>query len=99
MRTSSVPNEHVVFPRMLFCDSRCTKSLPGFSLVLSGFLGSNVTCRMGDGERVILHQRVQGSVRAVSAIWNTQLFQTETRAIADVVLVGCVASPPPDSWF
>jgi hypothetical protein len=34
-----------------------------------------------DGKRVILRQRVRCSVRAVR---NTQVFQTETRVVADV---------------
>jgi len=31
-RTSSVPKEDVVFPRMLYCDSRCSQTLTGLSL-------------------------------------------------------------------
>jgi len=38
----------------------------------------------GDGQRVILRQSVRGSVRAVRAIRNTRVFQTEIRVIADV---------------
>jgi hypothetical protein len=37
-----------------------------------------------DGQRVILRQRVRGSVRAVRAVRNTWVFQTETRVFADV---------------
>jgi len=43
----------------------------------------NVTCRLGDGWRLICCQRVQGSVRAVRAVQNTRVFQTETRVVAD----------------
>jgi hypothetical protein len=42
-----------------------------------------VTRRLGDGNRVILRQTVRGSVRAVRAVRNTRLFQTETRVVAD----------------
>jgi len=44
----------------------------------------NVTSRLGDGQRVILCQRVRGSVRAVRAVRNTGVFLTETRVVADV---------------
>jgi len=37
-RTSSVSEENVVFPRLLYCDSRCSKMLPGFSSVLPDLL-------------------------------------------------------------
>jgi hypothetical protein len=47
----------------------------------------NVTCCLGDGKLGIVRQRVQGSVRAVSAVWNTQVFLTATRVVADVDLV------------
>ena len=40
--------------------------------------------RLGDRERVILRQRVRGSVRAVRAVRNTRVFLTETRVVADV---------------
>jgi len=43
----------------------------------------NTTRRLGDGSRLILHQRVQGSARAVRAVRNTRVFQTETRDVAD----------------
>jgi len=36
-----------------------------------------------DGQRVILRQSVQGSVRAVSAVRNTRVFQTEITVVAD----------------
>jgi hypothetical protein len=38
---------------------------------------------LGDGSHVIFRQRVRGSVRAVRAVWNTPVFQMETRADAD----------------
>jgi hypothetical protein len=82
-RTRSVPKEDVVFPRMLYCDSRCSQTLTGLSLALPGALLCNATRRLGDRQRVILRQRVRGSVRAVRAVWNTRVFQTETRVVAD----------------
>jgi len=36
-----------------------------------------------NGKRVILRQRVRGSVRAVRAFQNTRVFLTETRVVAD----------------
>jgi len=42
------------------------------------------TRRLGDGSYLILRQRVRGSTRAVRAIRNTQVFQAETRVVADV---------------
>jgi hypothetical protein len=42
-----------------------------------------VTRCLGDGKRVFLYQRVRGSVRAVRAIRNTQVFQTDTKVVAD----------------
>jgi len=44
----------------------------------------NATRRLGDGSRLILRQRVRGSVRAVRAVRNTRVFQTETGVVADV---------------
>ena len=44
----------------------------------------NTTRRLGEGKRVILRHRVQGSVRAVRAVQNTRVFLTETRVVADV---------------
>ena len=82
-RTSSVPKEDVVFPRMHYCDSRCSQTLPGLSPALPGALQCNATRRMGDGKPVILCQRVRGSVRAVRAVRNTRVFQTDTRVDAD----------------
>jgi hypothetical protein len=55
-----------------------------FVAVLPGALLCNATRRLGDRQRVILRQRVRGSVRAVRAVWNTRVFQTETRVVADV---------------
>jgi len=43
----------------------------------------NATRRLGNGKRVILLQRVPGSVRAVRAVRNTRVFLTETRVVAD----------------
>jgi hypothetical protein len=83
-RTSSVPKEDIVFPRMLYCDSRCSQMLPGLSPTLPGALLCNATCRLGDGKLLILHQRVRGSVRAIRAVRNTRVFQTETSVVADV---------------
>jgi hypothetical protein len=82
-RTSGVPKEDVVFPRMLYCDSRCSQTLTGLLLALPGALLCNATRRLGDGKRVLLRQRVRGSVRAVRAVRNTRVFQTETRVVAD----------------
>jgi hypothetical protein len=44
----------------------------------------NVTHCLGDRSRLILPQRVRGSARAIRAVWNTRVFQTETRDVADV---------------
>jgi len=82
-RTSSVPKEDVVFPRILYCDSRCSQTLPGLSPALPGALLCNVTRLLGDEKHVILRQRVRGSVRAIRAVRNTRVFQTETRVVAD----------------
>jgi hypothetical protein len=43
----------------------------------------NTTRRLGDGSRLILRQRVRGSARAVRAIRNTRVYQTEPRVVAD----------------
>ena len=43
----------------------------------------NATHHLGDGKRVILCQRVRGSVRAVRGVRNTQVFLTQTRVVAD----------------
>ena len=43
----------------------------------------NVTRRLGDGQRVVLRQRVRGSVRAVGAVRNTRVFLIETGVVAD----------------
>jgi hypothetical protein len=43
----------------------------------------NATRRLGDGLRLSLRQRVQGSARAVRAVRKTQVFQSETRVVAD----------------
>ena len=86
-RTSSVPKEDVVFPRMLYCDSRSSQMLPGLSPALPGALLCNATCRRGDGKRVILHHRVRGSIKAVRAVRNTRVFQTETRVVPDVLSI------------
>jgi hypothetical protein len=57
--------------------------LTGLSLALPGAVLRNATRRLGDRQSVILRQRVRGSVRAVRAVRNTWVFQTETRVIAD----------------
>jgi hypothetical protein len=44
----------------------------------------NATRRHADGKRVILRQRVRGSVRALRAVRNTPEFLTETRVVAGV---------------
>jgi hypothetical protein len=82
--TSSGTKEDVVFPRMLYCDSRCSQTLQGLWPALPGTLLCIATRRQGDRRRGILRQRVQGSVRAVRAVRNTLVFQTETRVVADV---------------
>ena len=51
----------------------------------------NATRRLGDGQRVILRQRVRGSVRAVRAVRNTRVFLTEIRVVADET--NCHLSP------
>jgi len=51
--------------------------LPGVSPALPGALLCN-------GKHVILRQRVRDSVRAVTAVRNTRVFQTETTVVADV---------------
>jgi len=43
----------------------------------------NTGRQLGDGSRLMLRQRVQGSVRAVRAVQNTDVFQTDTRLVAD----------------
>jgi hypothetical protein len=63
----------------------CSKTLTGLSLVLPGAVLSNATRRLGDRQSLILRQRVRGSVRAVRAVRNTRLIQTETRVVADGV--------------
>jgi len=68
---------------VLYCDSRCSQTLTGLSPALPGALLCNATRRLGDRKRVILCQRVRGSVRAVRAVQNTRVFQTETRFVAD----------------
>jgi len=47
----------------------------------------NTTRRLGDRWRLILCQRVQGSVRAVRAVRNTRVFQTGTRVVGDEIQV------------
>jgi hypothetical protein len=83
--TSSDPKEDVVFPRMLYCDSRCSQTLPGLSPELLCALLCNATRRLDDGKRVIPRQSVRGSVRAVRAVRNARVFQTETTVVADLV--------------
>jgi len=45
----------------------------------------NATCSLGDGQRVILCQRVRRSTRAVRAVRNTPVFLTEIRVVADAI--------------
>jgi hypothetical protein len=54
----------------------------------------NATRRLGHGSHLILRQRVRGSARAVRAVRNTRVFQTETRVVADAR--GTPASAPSD---
>jgi hypothetical protein len=68
---------------MIYCDSRCSQTLTGLSLALPGARLWNATRRLRDRQRVILRQRIRGSVRAVRAVRNTRVFQTETRVVAD----------------
>jgi hypothetical protein len=105
-RTSSVPKEDVVFPRMLYCDLRCSQTLPGLSPALPGALQCNATRRLGDGKPVILRQRVRGSIRAVRAVRNTRVFQKETGVVADdasrwlnSIAAFCLIYVPPKFFF
>ena len=82
-RTGTVLNEDVVVCGMLNCDLRCSQMHPSLSPALPGTLLCNTTHRLGDGKRVILCERVRGSVRAVRAVRNTALFQRETGVVAD----------------
>ena len=43
----------------------------------------SATRRLGDGQCVILRQSVRGSVRAVRAVQNSRVFQTEIWVVAD----------------
>jgi len=56
-------------------------------LIAAARVVCNVTRRLGDRSRLILHQRVQGSVRAVRVVRNTRVFQAETIVVADVVTI------------
>ena len=89
-RTSSVPKEDVVFPWMLYCDSRCSQTPTGLSQALPRTLLCNTTRRLADRQCIILRQRVRGSVRAIRAVRNTRVFQTETRVVADARAMGSV---------
>jgi len=82
-RTSSIPKEDV-FPRLLYSDSACSKVLPGAPE------GHDISPVNSDPspKRVILRQRVRGSVRAVRAVRNTRVFLTETRVVADAAALG-----------
>jgi hypothetical protein len=57
--------------------------LPGLLPALPGALLCNVTCHLGAGKHVILCQRVRGSVKAVRAVLNTRVLQTDTTVVAD----------------
>jgi hypothetical protein len=85
--TSRVPKEDVVFPRMLYCDARCSQTLPGLSPALPRALLCTATRRQVDRKRVTLRQRVRASVRAVRAVRNSRVFQTETTVVADARLL------------
>jgi len=52
--------------------------LPGLSPALPDALLCNAMRHLGDGKRIILRQRVQGSVSAVRAVRNTRVFLTDT---------------------
>ena len=75
-------------PRRSQVCRRRSQTLPGLSPGLPGALLCNATRRLGDGQRAILRQRVRGSIRAVRAVRNTLVFQTETRVVADVLSRG-----------
>jgi hypothetical protein len=47
----------------------------------------NTNRRLGDGNRVILCQRIRGSVRAVTAIHNTPVFLTETELLLMMIWI------------
>jgi hypothetical protein len=99
-RTSNVPKEDVVFPKMLYCDLRCSQTLTGLSPALPGTMQCNATRRLGDGQRVILRQRIRDSVRAVRAVRNTRVFQMETRVVADEPLGSYIPSEySPMMWM
>jgi len=53
-------------------------------IIAAGREVCNATRRLSDGSRLILRQSVRGSVRAVRAIRNTQVFQTETCVVTDL---------------
>jgi hypothetical protein len=79
---------------MLNCDSTCSQTLTGLSLSLPGAVLCNTTRRLGDRQRVILRQRVRGSVRAVRAVRNTRVLQTETRVVVDMINCGSHRGSP-----
>jgi hypothetical protein len=55
---------------------------------IQGTLYSRDVCKAtpyrGEGKHELLRQRVQESVRAVTAVRNTQVFQTKTTVLGDV---------------
>jgi hypothetical protein len=55
--------------------------LPDFDRFVTGAPWCSAMQR--DAQRVILRQRIRGSVRAVRAVQNTRVCQTETRVVAD----------------
>jgi hypothetical protein len=57
--------------------------LPGLLPAHPGALLCNATCHLGARKHVILCQRVRGSVKAVRAVLNTWVFQTDTMVVAD----------------
>jgi len=44
----------------------------------------NATRLLGNGLNLILRQTIRDDTRAVRAVWNTWVFQMETRVVADV---------------
>jgi hypothetical protein len=77
---------------MLYCDSRCSQTLTSLSLALPAAVQCNAIRCLGDRQSIILRQRVRGSIRAVRAVRNTRVIQTESRVVADVETRSITAS-------
>jgi hypothetical protein len=45
----------------------------------------NMTRPLGNGLHLIVCQRVRGSMKAVRDVWNTRVFEMETRVVADEI--------------